>query len=572
MKAESVSETLAPPADGPRSTVEVWPQVLRIWRILQHSFALQVFVTLLIHHMLWPALRMAGAMSMEGFAQPILLFSALQHLPFFQLGAIGALAIGLTWRSNTWQSFDDGGATRLFVLVPVFVFAWQYSLYDYNLILDQGHVTDRLLLVALAVGVWFHPGFVFAFVLWLSLILGQLNFPLPESGWHWPDKRLPYDAMVLFSAYLVTRVFLRPHPQVIVFLIFCLTGATYSHAGIEKMLLGPSLWSWWLHNHVANVFVGAWTQASWLSFLSKETVAWAAALMDDMALFIGTTTLLIEVGALALMVHRRLTLCLIPAFMALHGVILLTTGIFFWKWIVFDGALLLWWLRLRGPRIDETDWQVLPGLNPRVALVASLLIMGATRFIFYNVDFAWFDTRLTNYFQIRGTGVSGRDYKIDPRFFAPHDIVLNQSRFYYLVDEPVISGTYATVRDFELMKKLQVASLDDLPAIRERYGKRQYRAPLADLFLKTIAWQVMKVNELGWRDHPLGVLRAPYHFQRQVTEDTWNMEEPIARVDVRFIESFYDGETIHELSNRSVMTIDIPGAQAPPAAREVAPR
>ena len=62
--------------------------------------------------------------------------------------------------------------------ILLFTGAWAFSAYDYNFYFDQTHYVDRLLLIAFAMLVLVHPGFVLPFLLEAIAIAYQFHHPL----------------------------------------------------------------------------------------------------------------------------------------------------------------------------------------------------------------------------------------------------------------------------------------------------------------------------------------------------------------------------------------------------------
>src|SRR6185503_19531524 len=88
---------------------------------------------------------------------------------------LGALFAG-------WSKLDDA-PLRWFVLGVTGVAAWALSCYAKNLYLDQLHVADRLLVVALWLAIAWRPIFVLPFAIAAAAVAGPFVIPLGFISW-----------------------------------------------------------------------------------------------------------------------------------------------------------------------------------------------------------------------------------------------------------------------------------------------------------------------------------------------------------------------------------------------------
>lgn len=522
------------------------------------SLITQIVLVIIIHRALWQEAARNCWLPLKSYLQPSMIKGAIEHPPFTLLFAIALAPLVFRWKHIRWQDLDPKKRTRLFVMVPVLLYAWVYSLYDVNLAYDQAHLDGRLLVVLLAIGCWFHPLFVCAFGLWITVVISQIQAPLVWADWHWADKRVPYDTLILFSAYLHVRAWSRPHHQLFAFLVLVLTGATYAYAAYRKMIIGPTLLYWPLENHFGFLFIGAHLNGGWMRNLASEDVLAVAALFERFSPFMGVATILCEGAAIALLWHRRGTLPILLAIIGMHAIILVSTGIFFWKWIIQNAALAAYVIALNRDAASDPrarSHRALSLIPARLAIPTALALIVAARVVFITLRFAWLDSPITNYFEFRARGVSGAIYRLEPRFFAPYDLLVTQSRFYYLTQRPVLAGTFATTYDLRMLEALEHAKVEDLPAIRRRYGQRYWDKNATLIFAEFVQRGVRNAQRRGTRDHPLKWLAAPYHFQTMTAKDAYAFQEPIEDVEVRWQEWFYDGKKLHHVLDEPVLRV-----------------
>ena len=146
----------------------------------------------------------------------------------------------------------------------------------------------------------------------------------------------------MFGAFLALRPFFRQHRQAFILLTCTVVASQYFHAGLNKILLGPHPRTWLTENHLSQIFVGAHVNGGWLRPLSISTIRQIANALSSVDPLLTSVTLFVECGMILLLLHRKLLPWLLSAAVGLHVGILFLTGIFFWKWIVFDLMLALW--------------------------------------------------------------------------------------------------------------------------------------------------------------------------------------------------------------------------------------
>ena len=182
-----------------------------------------------------------------------------------------------------WEELDDGRALRWWVVGVTGVVAWALSCYARNLYLDQLHLADRLLVVALWLAIAWRPIFVLPFAVAATAVAGQFVVPLGFISW--TEMGVIQRFSVLFGAFwLVRTVTRRRQSDLFVFAWCCLLAATYWTSGLGKLRVG-----WLTHPHVNLLLLGAYANG-WLATVEPKVVERAAkivaALRSDCVHFI----------------------------------------------------------------------------------------------------------------------------------------------------------------------------------------------------------------------------------------------------------------------------------------------
>lgn len=460
------------------------------------------------------------------------------------------------WRRNRWSVVDASGVTRTAIFLVALVLGWTFSTLNTNLFLNQEHTLDRIVLIALTAAVLIHPAFVVLQLVCLLVFIAQLNFPLPEANWHYADKQLPIDALILFTAFLHVRLFFNAQRQVFVFCLLCFAAASYVEAAFLKLQLGSYPWSWIVHNDLSNITVAAYKNGGWLSGFSEQTVLGIASILERLRIPMSAGTIVFELAPLLVLSHPAATPWILAGLILLHVLILLASGIFFWKWILLHCVLIWYVRRLRTSWEKQDRHQWIGGIYQWRMVALGVFLIIICRWLFFMTPFAWADTRMSNFFVIRGIGQSGATYRLEPRFFAPYDLTIQQSRFYYALNEPVLVGTFGTSDRFDLAQALETATIDDLDSVRQRFGRLHFDENKAERLRIFLQRSVMNATLRHKRDHWLHAFAPPHHFQTTASPDAYLLQEPLTDITVTFEEWFNDGQRL--IQTREVLVERIP--------------
>lgn len=544
---------------------------------VRNSLWIQGGLALIIHSWLAPFVMAAGLLPIGSYERPVLTWELIADPGRRTTLGVGCLLLLSVHDRASWKNLDLGRHARWFIMAAAALLVWPCSTLDYNFFFDQGYVIDRLVLVGIWALIYVHPFFVAPLLVVLVMSFGQLMYPLPGASWHWPDKKLPLDFLTMFLVFLATRVFFRQHRQAFVLLTCTVVASQYFHAGVNKMLLGPTLWTWATDNHLSHILVGAHVNGGWLRHLSPAAVHQLAGALSAVDPALAAGTLMVECGAILLLLDRKLLPWILVAQAGLHTGIVLLTGIFFWKWILFDLMLALWlcssW---RADDAAGAGLATLPGhemANPSLgqwflgrglfsartfALFVTLVL--ASPFSLQNVSFAWWDTPYINFFEIRGIGRSGTEYVLDSRFFSPYDILVHQARFSYLKRGPTIGGTFAVAHDYEFARAVDTATPGEIGAIRQRFGVNaspHFASASTDaftLFVSRYVNNAMRHGRKHWRLHRIA---PPYHFQTSRASNAYALQEPLRHIYVQHREFLdWQGE-LYDVGNERVLDIPL---------------
>lgn len=496
-------------------------------------------------------IRHAGHLSLSSYQQPVILIELLKNLfetPLLAAGTIillgtGAVRVQAIW--NDWSFFDNGQRLRVFVLCVVAIAAWTFSTYDYNLYFNQSHFIDRLALLVLALLSWRKPVFVLPFVLLLVAIVWQLDYPL-VGLYPWTEMNLVFHTLALFGVFFLIHVLTGTRRTAdFIFLLCCLVASSYWGSGLGKLRL-----DWINHPHLHLLPMGAYTNG-WLGFLPPETIVSLVKFVTPFTLPLMLFTLFVEWGVITLLWKRNLTIIFLLSFIVFHAGIFLYTGMFFWKWILLEVALLFCFF-LRKPTLSiYTRWHFL----------LSLALIGGSTIWFRPTNLSWYDTRLSYSYRVEAIGKSGERYALPIGTFAPYNDVFTLGNLAFLNPEPQLLHIWDVTPIDELETDLRTATQpEQIYELERQYAiifHDQTKIEMFDDFM-TLFFQNLNhegVNRAWWNP-----VRAPRHlwsFPRN-GEVIFEGQEPIVRVKIYQVTALYDDEQYSIIRKRAVREINIP--------------
>jgi hypothetical protein len=416
---------------------------------------------------------------------------------------------------------------------PVVFLTWHLTTTQYNFYYASYFTADRIVILALGISCFFHPGFIGAFLASAYVYFAQFNLPLQFS---WTDKLVLLHALLALFVWVGFRSFFSKllDQRAAPVLIFAIIGAFYLLPALGKIQIG-----WLQTTDLSYLLESAYHQNGWLSHLTPErfeSLASATHSLNPVLLFV---SLVAEISVLALLLNRKLTLAILGSLIALHVGIFVSSGIFFWKCIVLDLAVAIFALRLKDESLfNRQTWLVcvvamtcLAAASPRVVLLA------------------WYDSPLTYRFRFEAIGESGDRYELIADDFAPYDLQFAQARFYFTTQQRQLVDTFGTTKNAQILDALTLESAsENIDEIRNRFGALRYSEFQRGQFERFLI-QYMKNSKPPASFHP------PHHIWtnqlQTATLPRYSHNEEIQQIDVYLVERL-SGVTIFEQLVQSI--------------------
>ncbi|MDH4277390.1 MAG: hypothetical protein OEW83_04820 [Acidimicrobiia bacterium] len=435
-----------------------------------------------------------------------------------------------------WAELDHGAVLRL-LAAPLIVFlAWKGALYPYNVHAGQLHLLDRFLLLALAAAALWRPALLIPFALQFRVISAQTVFPFHTTAARNIDD-LPVVVLLLIGVgHLLFVLTGRRSTSLIVLAIGAALASHFWIPGKGKLLMG-----WLSADDPANLPLAAYT-AGWLGHTDGAVAAAVASVFDRFGPIIKVATIILELGSLVAVAHRRLLRPWLIGWIGFHVVTFITTGFFFFGWILAEvGLLVVLTRRDLRPWVDENaTW-----LRAAAAVVA---VAGAP-VLFHPPGLAWIDAPVSYGYRMEAVGESGTTYALPPSTMAPleHEVMFKRLQF----EGPGhLSGAYGALESPEPLDELDaVENLSDLLALEAEQPEPDAAGRAASIDLITDFMSATAEDEVRSTTKWLHRLDAPTLFWSSWSDDDYHFDERLDRIEVTLL------TRVHGPGRRDVGTV-----------------
>ena len=450
------------------------------------------------------------------------------------------------WRRDAAQPY-----LLIFIGAVTIILAWAFSTYDYNLYFDHAHLADRLVLLGLGAAVLWRPVFVWAFVPLAVAMMWQFSYPIGHFSVAQPFV-LVRMLLIFGGAWALRAMTKRSWSAECVFLCVTVLASAYLRCGWGKLALDADASGWfnWLnHGHI--YFLLFATHANgWLGHLDSETIASIALRVSKLDPLMVAGTILLECGAVFALLQRRILMGFLAGWIAFHLCVFGLSGIFFWKWILVEAALLSMFFA-RGSR------RAFPIFTRGFVWLSIPLIIGGMWW-YRPTNLAWFDSPLSYTYRFIGTGESGAQYPLPPVVFAPYDYQFTLGNFHYLADASGLDVTWGAIWNRNVVDRLLTpVSLPEVEALEATHGRNRYDprgAERLDAFLDTFLSNYYRRQS---KTTPLSVVAAPHHLWSVSPPGAYRAEEPLREVEIHQSTGYFDGESFRELRDRIIRRVPI---------------
>jgi hypothetical protein len=512
------------------------------------SFLVRIGTVLLLYVILDRFLTKTTNLPFINYQEPFIYFAFLKHVfTTWYLLVVITSAFGLfMFRKSafcSWTDFPQGNLIRFLVIIASGTLTWVFATYNYNLYYDQGHYCDRFLLIICLLLVYWRPVFVLPFltillpIIWQFTVLPGFSFAIPF---------LPIRLLTLFSTFFLIYLFVRKLPIAdFVFLTGCLIATHYWAPGFAKLRQ-----DWILYDRLYFLMPATYANG-WLGFLDAQTISLITQKLSYFNIPLKILTAIFEFGSMFFFLNRHSVRFFLCGWVFFHLGIFFVTGIFFWVWILLDGAFLYLFLKKDGI-------STLPIFNLKYLIVSVILIISGSLWS-KPVALAWFDVPITYTYRFEAETEGGKTYKLPPKFFAPFDYQFTLGSFAYLDNKPLISIVWGTSSHSDIGKQIMKLDSDKLLfAFEEKNGKVYFDEKSKAAFNLFIKQYIRNWNKRFSNQTYLSYIEAPRFLWTFPTSASFEQsKQPIKRIKVIQVMSFYNHGNYREIRESMVNDISI---------------
>ncbi|MBV1876317.1 MAG: hypothetical protein KUG79_01625 [Pseudomonadales bacterium] len=220
----------------------------------------------------------------------------------------------------------------------------------------------------------------------------------------------------------------------------------YFYSAIEKLTLGEGVFDWVLYNQTHYLMLNAYALGQ---LPTSFNMALSTSLFKTLGLLVVPTNAFIIISQLFVVIALKRVSWLIwltILYDITHLVIFLVSGIFFYKWMILNAAVILALLAQKRARVSISQWVIL----------SSFLVV-APQFYFV-AKLGWFDTSSLNLRYVEVLDDEEEVYRVPSNYFMPFSVTAAQSRLVGGREGFFPSRTYGVVNDLALMKQLNECS------------------------------------------------------------------------------------------------------------------
>ena len=463
----------------------------------------------------------------------------------------------------TWKEIIDTNyiSIKYFILFIFSIYAWAVITLDYNLYFNHPYHMDRIILLILFILAFRFPLAFVYFTILALIFLNQVSYPNFECKF--PEAYVYIkpllEILILFIIYMFLKKIYK-NLSILAFLIvvICFHASNYFIPGLGKILLSAHYIDWIWMNDLGNILMAKYSQG-WLAELisietMQEIVSWVSKITIPMQLF----AFVIQIIVLFVFINKRFALILFISFELLHLGIFMASGIFFWKWMLLNFAIVYVVQNLSTHDLKSV-------FNYKIMLFTMPFIMLGYGF-FHSYWLAWYDTPLHTFNQVYAHTKDGKKHEIDINLFAPYDRVFYRNTLNCFIDKPLKSSWDTTNR--EIMRELTLLSKEkDFSNIKEKihnfeqeYGQNEFSQFEQEKLIKFLTLYFKNFNnyknkKIIWNYFsPMRNMYRSFNWDAQIKEHS-----KINEIEIIFNKNFYNHHhnKLIQLEKKSIVKIKI---------------
>ncbi|MCG8547984.1 MAG: hypothetical protein MJE12_27620 [Alphaproteobacteria bacterium] len=353
----------------------------------------------------------------------------------------------------------------------------------------------------------------------ITLILGYLVYALGRRVYGEQIFNYPYSTgdKKLVSIHAI---------DLLVLTAIALHFGNYFYAGVIKLGLGLQHPLFWVLDNQTQYLMLAGLESAVLPISFSETLtAVSYGIMSNVKVLTNFVTISTQLLAVVAIARIRWAILITIAYDILHVTIFVLTGIFFWKFIILNLAIVAGLSTMRfGP------------IPRRLKVLLCAIVVCSPAVFQIMPSYAWLDGRTMNSVKVIAVTDDGQEFRVPSNYFLGTSVTFAQHRAVWPQRGPASTETWATTRNADVMRR----------SLNCEWGHSEGNLPLA-------SWPIPKAQMTGFiqRHHQQILSLADERgfveydlFPHHIFSVPWEFTEFRALDKRRIVKYRYQNETI----------------------------
>ena len=474
----------------------------------------------------------------------------LASTPWLILPAIAIISVlALRWKllATTWNTFEGGSSIRILVFVCGCMMAWIHLTYPYDYFSNESALLERSITVIFSILLFWRPAFIIPY-LFLPIVL---HFGEAVKVHNWSVTELPSRILILFCAQLLLWLVLpqsRWRSAPFIFMLFCIVAGNYFPSGLAKLK------SDWLYTDHIYFLLPSMYPDGWLGFLSVEALSKLTVILSKFNWLLKIGTLLVEFGAIFILFRSKWIPYFLFGMLMFHGLVFASSGIFFWPWMTFH-LVLIYFLWKKGPIFNMVS-----RYNFGHFLISLIVIGTAAKWLRPSI-YVWGESRANYSYIFEVEDTNGASYRLPQYLFWPQYFEFSLSSFHYLHDQKTLPIFWGTTNNYLANRLTEMDNGVEILKLEKTEGNIYLNQIKKERFINYLRNILSDPQSNLPTNRWIKAITAPPQRNLFTPQNAYFVDQPIAKVTVHQLFSFFDGDQYQEIRRVPVLSFDLMGAK-----------
>lgn len=365
---------------------------------------------------------------------------------------------------------------RIFLVIVAFIITWNNAFSHFNYFTNEWYAFDRILLIFFTVLIYFTPHALLTYFPLIFLFYSSFHFPI--GGYSGADKILPITILLYtLSIYILFCCsknilahnfnFKKSWFAGILIIVSC----SYFASFLAKIQISPNLIDWFLWEDIS-IGLEKSLDRGWLASLPSIYVDYLRHALIKYHKLFQFISFIIEGASLFLISNsKKIRILILSSLILFHLGIFFCLAVFFWKWVIFDLLLLIFYL------YDDQKFYN----NHLVTVTLMVFIFSWISPIFPKL--AWYNNPYSENFYLEATDINNNIMPINNADMAPFDMFFSLQAW-GIFKKTAMPETTINVQENKYFKSLSTNQLLTQSEKDTHINYHEQNKKILNLFLK----------------------------------------------------------------------------------------